>query len=212
MGFLDDLLKKAGESIKTALSGSANHAAHELDNKIDEAIKNAKYEASLKHKKIKFEKLPQNAEEMKAMSSFDSKNEFAVAAFAVTALLRYASDKKAGKEMLDVLDGPESPANRDLQQMDLQLKDGEYIIRSYFKGAVPENDYTPSTPYTIDVVEYPNSRDIENYVYLYIPSGGADHRRRLQLRKKPSTGEWFIWSYQGLIMDIRVPQSEDKWA
>ena len=82
----------------------------------------------------------------------------------------------------------------------------------YGKGASPENDYTPTQPFTVELLEYQNSRDIDNYLYLYVPSGGADNPRQIQLRKKPSTGEWFIWVFQGLLMDIRIPVSEDKWA
>ena len=55
-------------------------------------------------------------------------------------------------------------------------------------------------------------RDIDNYLYLYIVSGGADNPRQIQLRRKPSTGEWFVWVFEGLLMDIRIPVSEDKWA
>ena len=78
---------------------------------IDSAVKNAKQKASVKHKTVKLEKLPQNVEEMKAMPNFNQKDEYAVAAFTVAALLRFVSDQEDGKAMLSVLKGPEEVSN-----------------------------------------------------------------------------------------------------
>ena len=212
MSFLDELLKKLGADARNAVNSGIVKAKSGLNKGIDDAVKKAKQKASIKHKSVKFDSLPQNAEEMKAMPAFDQKDEYAVAAFTVAALLRYAASPEDGKAMIDVLNGPENPSNLDLQLMEERLSESDYVIRSYFKGAEPENDYTPKTPYTVEMLEYSNSRDIDNYLYLYIVSGGADNARQVQLRKKPSTGEWFIWVFKGLLMDIRVPVSEDKWA
>ena len=41
-------------------------------------------------------------------------------------------------------------------------------------------------------------------------SGGADDPRPVRLRKKPSTGQWFLVDIQ-YLSDIRVPAAEDKW-
>ena len=212
MALLDDLLKRLGAAAKGVLHSGAVKVKSGISNGIDSAVKNAKQKASVKHKTVKFEKLPQNAEEMKAMANFDQKDEYAVAAFTVAALLRFVSDQEDGKAMLSVLKGPEAVSNLELQMMQERLSDSDYLIRSYFKGAEPANDYKPKDPRTVEMVEYTNSRDIENYLYLYVVSGGADNPRQIQLRKKPSTGEWFIWVLQGLLMDIRIPVSEDKWA
>lgn len=212
MGLLDELAKRFSGKVQNGVTNAAHKVKSEINNGINNAAKKIEHEASIKHKKVKLEKLPQNVEEMKAMSAYDQKDEYAVAAMTIAALLRYASDKKDGREMLDVLDGPESPAVRDLQLMDEKLRDGDYVIRSYFKGAEPDNDYKPSEPYTVRILEYKNSRDQENYLYLYVESGGADNPRPIQLRRKPSTGEWFVWQFQSLLADIRVPVSEDKWA
>lgn len=212
MGLFDDLLKKLGASAQNAVHSGAVKVKHEINNGINNAVKNAKQRASEKHKSVKFDKFPQTVDEMKAMPNYDQKNEYAVAAFTVAALLRYAANKEDGKAMLNTLKGPEDLSNLDLQLMDEKLAGGDYVIRSYFKGAEPENDYTPKTPWTVEIMEFKTSRDTENYLHLYIPSGGADNPRQVQLRLKPSTGEWFIWTFQGLLMDVRVPISEDKWA
>lgn len=212
MGLLDDLLRKLGSSAQNAVHSSAVKVKNGIENGIENAVKNAKKKASVRHKTVKFEKLPQNVEEMKAMPNFSQKDEYAVAAFTVAALLRFVSSREDGKAMLSALKGPEDVSNLELQMMEERLSDSDYLIRSYFRGAEPENDYRPKDPWTVEMVEYKNSRDIENYLYLYVVSGGADNPRQIQLRRKPSTGEWFVWVFEGLLMDIRIPVSEDKWA
>ncbi len=212
MGIFDGLLNKLGAEAQNAINSASVKVKSGINDTLDDLVRDVKKRASIRKKEIRMEKLPQNAEEMKGMRFFDQKNEYAVAAFTVAALLRYAENKEDGKAMLDLLNGPEDPSNLDLQMMDERLDGQAYLMRSYFEGAKPENDYRPDEPYRIEVEEYKNSRDVENYLYLYIPSGGADTPRQIQLRKKPSTGEWFIWVFSGLLMDIRVPVSEDKWA
>ncbi|MBQ8759203.1 MAG: hypothetical protein IJZ20_05870, partial [Clostridia bacterium] len=86
-----------------------------------------------------------------------------------------------------------------------------YIPFSYFIGATPENGYAPSTPFTIEVFENPYSFDNENWATLWVKSSGADNMRSIKLRKKPSTGRWFLNDIQ-CLSEIRVPTSDDKWA
>ncbi len=80
-----------------------------------------------------------------------------------------------------------------------------------FAGATPDNGYKPTAPYTIEVSDNPYSFNNENWAVLYVKSSGADSVRPVKLRKKPSTGEWFINDIQCLA-DIRVPKEEDPWA
>ena len=63
------------------------------------------------------------------------------------------------------------------------------------------------------VFENPYSRDAlaDGYLTLHVRSGGADSPRQIRLRKKPSTGQWFLWE-QFLLSDIRVPVAADPWA
>jgi len=212
MSILDTLLQKLGSTAQNAVTTGINKVSSGISTGIDSLVSGAKRKASIRKKNVTFRTLPQNVEEMKAMPAYDPKNEFAVAAFTVAALLRYTNAPGDGREMLDELNGPENVAIIDLQRMDEKIVGNEYMLRSYFKGASTSNDYAPTLPYTVEIWEYPNAREIDNYVYLYIPSGGADNPRQVQLRRKPSTGEWFIWSFQGLLMDIRIPASADKWS
>lgn len=41
---------------------------------------------------------------------------------------------------------------------------------------------------------------------------GADSPRPIKLRKKPSSGQWFLIGVPPCLADIRIPKSEDKWA
>ena len=46
---------------------------------------------------------------------------------------------------------------------------------------------------------------------LYVACSGADSPRPLKLRKKSSTGQWFLWEQQ-LLTGIRIPKESDPWA
>jgi hypothetical protein len=89
----------------------------------------------------------------------------------------------------------------------------KYIGKSYFKGATPENDYTPSEPLEIEVNENPYSYQEEGYARLLLKSGGTDNERFVTLRKMKD-GRYVLWSdsYKGLLAGIREPESSDPWA
>lgn len=88
-----------------------------------------------------------------------------------------------------------------------------YIGKSYFKGATPDNDYTPSTPYQIEVEETPYTNSDEGYKKLCVRSGGADSPRPITLRLAKDNN-YYVWSdsFMGLLSDIRQPESSNPWA
>ena len=87
----------------------------------------------------------------------------------------------------------------------------DYIARSYFNGATPANEYTPTVPYTVKVISNQYSKlEGGNYMKLLINSGGADSPRSITLRKTGG-GTWYLWE-QHLLTDIRIPKSQDAWA
>ena len=88
-----------------------------------------------------------------------------------------------------------------------------YIGKSYFKGATPDNDYTPSTPYEVEVTENDYSNIEEGYKRLFLKSGGADSLRSITLRLAKD-GNYYVWSdsFMGLLADIRNPESKNPWA
>ena len=162
-----------------------------------------------------FPSLPKSAGELLTLPGVSFHNPFSVAAMAIAAFCRFPEDPDGCYAMLDAIKGPQPLSPMDKSFIRDRFMDGKgYIPRSYFAGAVPENDYTPSEPYTIQVTEGAHSRDQfdQGYITLYLKSGGADTVRPVTLRHKPSTDEWFLWNHQGLLAGIRVPKSADPWA
>ena len=158
-----------------------------------------------------FAALPCNANELRALPEASLDSAFKTTALTVLALCRYEQDPAAAIEMLNFLKGPEDVSTYEKQFIQERLRGKEYKARSFLAGATPENSYRPTTPYTVTVSENPYSFDEENWATLYVTSGGADHPRPIKLRKKPSTGQWFLNDIQ-CLSDIRVPVAEDPWA
>lgn len=162
-------------------------------------------------KSYSFPKLPQTLEELKTLPEAALTDCYAVAALTVVALLRYETDPEACFEMLNFLKGPEPLSNLEKQHIQDRMAGKGYKPRSFFEGATPQNNYAPTSPYTIKVVSNTYSFDNESWATLWLKSGGGDNERPVKLRKKPSTGQWFLNEIQ-YLGDIRLPVAEDKWA
>lgn len=167
------------------------------------------------NKQFVFNDIPTSLDQLKALKEADMKDPFGVAALTVLALCVYPEDKETCFQMLDYLNGPETVSERLKQFMRDRFMDGnDYVPRSYLKGATPDNNYTPSSPYTVVVSSGAHSKDQlnEGYMVLFLTSGGADSPRMIKLRNKPSTGEWFIWDFEGALASIRAPKKDNPWA
>ena len=176
-----------------------------------EAVKNAASNLVNKKAQFTFAKLPESLEEFKALPEASLDDPYKTAALTVVALCIYAADKSIGIEILNFLKGPRPLSNLEIQFIDDRLRDGKtYVPFSYFKGAKPENDYTPDQPYTVIVESNAYSDANKGYMKLLIRSGGADTPREVQLRMK-GDGQWLLWE-QFLLPDIRKPKSSDPWA
>ena len=158
-----------------------------------------------------FDALPQTLEALQTLPEAKLDTAFKTTALTILALSRYESDPQTAYAMLSWLKGPEDFSTSEKSFLQDRLRGKEYKVRSFFEGATPENDYTPNKPYVISVIENPYSFDNENWATLYVTSGGADNARNIKLRKKPSTGQWFLNDIQ-CLSDIRLPKSEDQWA
>ncbi|MBE6870839.1 MAG: hypothetical protein E7491_02715 [Ruminococcaceae bacterium] len=159
-----------------------------------------------------FEALPESLAELKALPEAAMDTPFKTAALTVCALCAYAADKQVGVEMLNFLLGPRPLNNVQKSFLNDRFMDGHHVPFSYFKGAVPENDYTPDTPFTITVEAgtYSDANAGEGYKKLFIRSGGADSPREIVLRMR-GDGTWFLWE-QFLLVSIRKAKSDDPWA
>ena len=163
-------------------------------------------------KTYKVSSIPKNAAELKALSIYNLKDPFCTAALTVIAFTAYESTPDGCYEMLDVLNGPTDWSAYDKSFCKNQFSQYPYVARSYFAGATVANNYKPTVPYTVTVSDNPNSRmGGDDFITLYIRSAGADNPRAVSFRKKPSTGEWFVTGYNGLLAGIRKPAADDPW-
>ena len=175
-------------------------------------VKNKLLAAFSRKESFTFETLPKNLEELKALPEAVMDDPFKTAALTLCALCAYSEDREAGTEMLNFLRGPRPMSPADIAFLNDRLMDGKtYVARSYFNGATPENEYTPTTPYTVKVISNQYSKlENGNYMKLLLSSGGADSPRSVTLRKTGG-GTWYLWE-QHLLSDIRIPKSQDAWA
>ena len=160
-----------------------------------------------------FNELPETLEAVKALPEAAMKDPYDVAALAILAFHVYHKNPDESVKIINFLKGPQELSAYDKSF----LKDrfgNDYLIDSYFVGSTPENSYTPDKPYSFTIFEQTHSRDQfnEGYISLWIRCGGADSPRSMKLRTKPSTGEWFLWEYSGILLSIKTPAKADPWA
>ena len=177
---------------------------------ITEAVKQTAANIGNKTEKIVFADIPESLEAFKALPQAALSTPFDTAAMTVVALSVYPADKELCFRMLDYLRGPRPMNGMDKQFIADRFCDKDYVPRSYFEGATPNNDYMPATPYTVTVKSDPHSYDEQGIAKLFIPSGGADSPRPIKLRQAKD-GKWYLWE-QFLLAGIRQPESSNPWA
>lgn len=160
---------------------------------------------------ITFNELPKSLDELKNLPEASLDTPFKTVALTMAVLCNFESNFDDMVEMLDFLKGPDSVSNYEKQFIKERLNGKQYKVHSFFKGATPENGYVMATPYSIEVKDNPYSYTEENWATMYVKSSGADSERSIKLRKKPSTGQWFLVEIQ-CLSDIRVPVASDPWA
>ena len=166
--------------------------------------------AGNKTKSYTFQALPNNVAELQALPEAGMLDPYAVAALSVLALCRYEASREECFAMLDFLKGPDQLSNLEKSHINDRLAGKNYKPFSFIAGATPANNYQPAKPYVIKVSSNPYSFQNEGWATLYLTSGGGDNARPVRLRKKPSTGQWFVVEIQ-YLGDIRLPAAEDKW-
>jgi len=187
-----------------------NKLKNKKQNAAKETLTKAAGNLTKQKRTIVFEDMPSTLEEFKALEEARMSTPFDTAALTVCALSYYPINKQLSIEMLNFLRGPRPLSGMDLQFLADRFRDKDYVPRSYFLGATPDNDYEPNEPYSIEVEDNPYSYQNEGYATLYIHSGGADSPRQVQLRKAKDE-KWYLWD-QFLLADIRKPESENPWA
>ncbi|MBR2827669.1 MAG: hypothetical protein IKE70_00340 [Bacilli bacterium] len=165
--------------------------------------------------KIKYDELTLTKEELE---NTPRSNPYEVVGLFIKLITTY-NPKKEDEfyEKLQFLQGDFQPLSALMKQniKDRMLQNDKYsfIGKSYFLGATPENDYTPSIPYEIEITENDYSNVEEGIKKLFVKSGGADSNRGVMLRLAKD-GNYYIWSdsFMGLLTDIRKPESKNPWA
>lgn len=157
-----------------------------------------------------FAALPESLAQLRALPEAALSDPFQTAALTVCALCAYGADRNIGTEMLNWLRGPRPLSPFDISFLNDRFRDGYHVPFSYFAGATPENDYTPSLPFTLTVEAGPYADANPGYKKLHIRSGGADNAREVVLRQK-ADGSWALWD-QFLMVSIRKCKSADPWA
>lgn len=160
---------------------------------------------------VVFNELPVSLDMLKGLPEANLQQAHYAAALLIPALCLWPVNEDEALKMMNFLKGPQGLSVREKQFINERLRGNEYLPFSYFEGSSPDNGYEPSKPYIVSISTVPTSFDEKGYVKLYLKSSGADSPRPVQLRQKPSSGEWFLWD-QMLISQIRPPISQDPWA
>ena len=181
-----------------------------LFDSIKKAASDAVQSVGNKSADVVFATLPEDLAGFKALPQAALSSPFDTAALTVLAFCFYPHDADLSLQMLDFLRGPRPLSDYEKQFIKDRFRDKDYVPRSYFHGATPQNDYQPSEPYTITVFENPYSKIAENMLKLHINSGGADSPRQVDVRLAKD-GKWYLWE-QYLLSDIRQPESANPWA
>ena len=203
MGLFDALKQQAINAIKT----NGNKIGKEIGDNVKKAVKNA----ANKSVTIDFPGIPESYEEFVSLPEAKMETPFETAAMTVLAFCVYPKDRELSVKMLNYLRGPRPMSGIDINFIRDRFMDGkDYVPRSYFKGATPENDYTPDVPLKITVGDNPYSYENDGYAKLLVRSGGADSLREIVLREAKD-GKWYLWD-QFILADIRQPESADPWA
>ncbi|MGN1126260.1 MAG: DUF6935 domain-containing protein [Ruminococcus sp.] len=183
-------------------------AANEIGKAVKKGVTSA---VNNKKEKIVFNSLPESYEEFINLPQASLSTPFQTAGMAVLAFCFYPKDKELCYKMIDFLRGPRPMNGSDKQFITDRFRDKDYVPRSYFAGATPSNDYQPTSPYTVEVRENQYTYSVDGIAKLFIPSGGADDPRPIQLRKAKD-GKWYLWEYSSILLGIRQPESSDPWA
>ncbi len=192
MGLFDSLKNQAGMGIGNAVNNAVNAATK-------------------KKETFTFSIIPRSVEELKSLPESDLSTPFKTCALTMLVLLNYDNDVNATIEMLNYLKGPEPVNAFQAQFLRDRLNGKGYVVRSYFEGSSPQNNYIPNEPLKITVYDNPYSYPEAGWATLHMDSTGADSPRQIKCRLKPSTNQWFMVENMALS-DIRTPVANDPWA
>ena len=83
-------------------------------------------------------------------------------------------------------------------------------LRSYFAGSSPDNQYTPTTPYQVTIVEKSDvytTKDGNLYARLYVESSGYDDPVGPLKLRKVEGHDWLVYSGESVFTKKMKPQN-----
>ena len=140
-------------------------------------------------KEYTFDRVIMSPEEFEGLLEINRQDVYYVAAMTVAALCNYKDGAEKCHAMINMLKNPAEPMS----------------------GTSPQNGYIPAFPAKVQVADNPYSFITEDWATLLLQSSGADSQRQIKLRRKKSTGEWFLVE-QFLLADIREPVINEQGA
>ena len=172
-----------------------------IENAVNDVVKTA--QATGKTEEIVFDHIPETLEEFTALPQAEMATPFETAALTVLALSTYPKDMDLCYAMLDYLRGSRPMNNVERHLIADHFTQQSYVPRSYFQGAIPENDYTPTEPYTVRISDDHMSYVNNGHATLNLKSSGAESPRKINLRKGEDE-KWYLWE-QFLLVGVEEP-------
>ena len=128
-----------------------------LKNQAKGVVRDAMQNMGNKTESIVFPNVPDSFEGFVALPQAAMSTPFETAAMTVVALCVYPHAPETSVQMLNFLRGPRPLNGQEISFIRDRFRTKDYVPRSYFNGATPQNDYTPQPPYTIQVMADHNS-------------------------------------------------------
>ena len=190
MGILDTILGFISGSSRSNINRAgrlatkaARHSAYEADRAAFQADALAHGDRTIS---AEFSVLPVTLAELTASPYNDLRTPMNTAVLFVVALNVYNRDRDESIAMINYLRGPNPLNSDDISFLDGHMaqnnKDG-YLSRSYLSGAVPQNGYTPSQPYTIATTDNPYTYYDRGDATVFVHCGGDSGPRSITMRK-----------------------------
>ncbi len=150
--------------------------------------------------------LPLTAEAYEAVLPKMSREPEGAAAACVLALNIITHDEHQGVDSLKTMNPEISYSS--IQLAVSQLRSKSYMLRSYFSGTSPENDYT--IPEKMEMIfttnRYSGSKE-EGKIKLFIACSGAASPRPVTLKKR-SDSSWYAHEWSSLVVGVRSPEKK----
>lgn len=145
-------------------------------------------------RKIVFDTIPENFDEFRNLEMMDlSKPEY-TAALCIISLIIYTLNNDEFYKIIKYLKGPFHFTDEDLINFKQKFQGKYYVPRSYLQGATPDNNYTPTKPYTINlsISDYYKSDENDEYMAKVYIDSACGLKPGVLFLKKTSSNMWHI--------------------